>query len=67
MLKYLNGQEKERCRSLWEEAFPEDSQSFVDYYFKEKMKDYYTELSKLNEKAHKMESKIAGNLKELFE
>ena len=39
MLKYLNGQEKERCRSLWEEAFPEDSQSFVDYYFKEKMKD----------------------------
>ena len=30
------------------------------------MRDYYTELSKLNEEAHKLESKIAENLKELF-
>lgn len=35
--------------------------------FKEKMIAYYTELSKLNEEAHKLESKIAENLKELFE
>lgn len=35
--------------------------------FKEKMMDYYTELTKLNEEAHKLESKIAENLKELFQ
>ena len=29
---------KKRCRSLWEEAFPEDSASFVDYYMEEKDK-----------------------------
>lgn len=34
--------------------------------FKQRMKAYYTELSKLNEEAHELESKIAENLKELF-
>lgn len=39
MLRYLAKAEKGLCRELWEEAFPEDSQSFDDYYFSEKMKD----------------------------
>lgn len=39
MIRYLKQQEKERCRLLWEEAFPEESKSFNDYYFQEKMKD----------------------------
>lgn len=38
-VRYLSSSEKERCRSLWEEAFPEDSAAFVDYYMKEKTKD----------------------------
>lgn len=39
MIRYLEQEEKGRTRELWEEAFPEDSPSFVDYYYKEKMKD----------------------------
>lgn len=39
MIRYLEQEEKGRTRELWEEAFPEDSCSFVDYYYKEKMKD----------------------------
>ena len=39
MIRYLEQEEKGRTRKLWEEAFPEDSQSFVDYYYKEKMEN----------------------------
>jgi len=39
MLRYLAKEEKGLCRELWEEAFPEDSQAFDDYYFSEKLKD----------------------------
>ncbi|MGL5436780.1 MAG: GNAT family N-acetyltransferase [Lachnospiraceae bacterium] len=39
MISYLNNRQKEECRELWEEAFPEDSKAFDDYYFKEKTKD----------------------------
>lgn len=39
MIRYLETGEKTGCRSLWEEAFPEDSRQFDDYYFAEKMKD----------------------------
>ncbi|MDD3252893.1 MAG: GNAT family N-acetyltransferase [Lachnospiraceae bacterium] len=39
MLKYLDMEEKGRSRDLWEEAFPEDSKAFDDYYFSEKLKD----------------------------
>lgn len=39
MISYLNNQNKQECRKLWEEAFPQDSQSFIDYYFSEKIKD----------------------------
>jgi hypothetical protein len=38
-VKYLSGTEKLESRSLWEEAFPEDSQSFGDYYYAEKVKN----------------------------
>lgn len=34
--------------------------------FKNKMLEYYTALSKLNEEAHSLEDKIAANLQELF-
>lgn len=39
VIEYLEGQHKQRCRRLWEEAFPEDSKEFCDYYFREKIKD----------------------------
>lgn len=39
MIRYLETREKSGCRNLWEEAFPEDSRQFDDYYFAEKMKD----------------------------
>lgn len=39
MIRYLDEREKLRSRKLWEEAFPEDSRSFDDYYFAEKLKD----------------------------
>lgn len=39
MIRYLETGEKDVCRDLWEEAFPEDSREFGDYYFAEKMKD----------------------------
>lgn len=38
-MRYLKQEEKEWCRPLWKEAFPEDSAAFTDYYFREKMKD----------------------------
>lgn len=39
MERYLKGQEKLESRDLWEEAFPEDSKAFDDYYFDDKLKD----------------------------
>lgn len=36
-MRYLRQEEFGRCRPLWEEAFPEDSRSFGDYYFKQKL------------------------------
>lgn len=39
MLKYLDRKEKESSRDLWEEAFPEDSKTFDDYYFSKKIKE----------------------------
>lgn len=38
-MAYLKQNEKNRSRDLWMEAFPEDSQSFQDYYYEEKIKD----------------------------
>ncbi|MGN0157951.1 MAG: GNAT family N-acetyltransferase [Brotaphodocola sp.] len=38
-MRYLDASERKLCRELWEEAFPEDSESFCDYYFEEKLKD----------------------------
>ena len=39
MIKYLEENEKSLTKSLYKEAFFEDSQSFVDYYYDEKLKD----------------------------
>ena len=38
-IRYLNQEEKERSRKLWEECFPEDSARFLDYYYQEKCRD----------------------------
>lgn len=38
-MRYLEQNEKGKTRVLWEEAFPEDSKSFDDYYYREKVKD----------------------------
>ena len=39
MIRYLTEEERRLSRDLWEEAFPEDSRSFDDYYFSEKIKE----------------------------
>lgn len=39
MIRYLETEEKGCTRALWNEAFPEDSSQFCEYYFKEKTKD----------------------------
>ncbi|MCI8660242.1 MAG: GNAT family N-acetyltransferase [Lachnospiraceae bacterium] len=39
MIRYLKNEEKQVCKELWEEAFPEDSREFVAYYFEEKVRD----------------------------
>lgn len=39
MIRYLTGEEKQTSRWLWQEAFPEDSQGFIDYYYKRKTAD----------------------------
>lgn len=38
MIKYLENQEKKETKDLWREAFPEDSEEFLDYYDQKKMK-----------------------------
>ena len=39
MIRYLGPEEKQLCRPLWEEAFPEDTREFLDNYFERKMKE----------------------------
>ena len=39
MIKYLNQKEKTLTKPLYKEAFFEDSDSFVNYYYEEKLKD----------------------------
>lgn len=38
-LRYADDEEKQLCRILWHEAFPDDSVPFADYYYQEKVKD----------------------------
>lgn len=39
MIRYLNRDEYGKCIPLWKEAFPEDSEAFLDYYFGKKILD----------------------------
>lgn len=39
MIRYLRQDEKRKTQGLWNEAFPEDSESFREYYYQEKAKD----------------------------
>ena len=39
MIRYLDNREKGLTKELWREAFPEDSEDFLDYYDHEKMKE----------------------------
>ncbi len=38
-LRYLSAEEKASTRSLYEEAFPEDTERFVDFYYQYKTRD----------------------------
>ena len=38
-IRYLDIEEKEKSRQLYETSFPEDSEEFVDYYYSEKCAD----------------------------
>ena len=38
-IKKLEAEERQNTRALYEEVFSEDSKSFVDYYYEEKVKD----------------------------
>ena len=37
MIRYLEREEYGKCRPLWQEAFPDESKAFTDYYFREKI------------------------------
>lgn len=39
MIRYLEESEKGKCRALWQEAFPEDREGFLKYYFNWKTAD----------------------------
>lgn len=39
MLKYLNHNEKNDTRTIWENIFKEDTKQFLDYYYEHKNKD----------------------------
>ncbi len=39
VLTYLDEDEKDETRPLWHMCFPEDSESFVDYYYRDKTTD----------------------------
>lgn len=39
MLKYLSNNEKYKTKKLYKQAFYSDSDKFIDYYYKEKIKD----------------------------
>ena len=39
VLTYLNAEDKDETKHLWHMCFPEDSESFIEYYYKEKTKD----------------------------
>lgn len=39
IIRYLDREERAKTRSLYEECFPEDTGVFVDYYYREKIKD----------------------------
>jgi predicted acetyltransferase len=38
MIRYLKQEEKTNCRALWESVFDEDSKSFIDYYFSDRVR-----------------------------
>lgn len=38
-IRYLTSAEKDKSRRLYEDAFPEDSEEFVEYYYTEKCRD----------------------------
>ena len=39
VLTYLDAEDKDETKHLWHMCFPEDSESFIEYYYKEKTKD----------------------------
>lgn len=39
VLTYLGAEDKDETKHLWHMCFPEDSESFIEYYYKEKTKD----------------------------
>ena len=39
VLTYLDAEDKDETKHLWDMCFPEDSESFIEYYYKEKTKD----------------------------
>lgn len=39
VLTYLDAEDKNETKHLWHMCFPEDSESFIEYYYKEKTKD----------------------------
>lgn len=41
LIKILDNIEKDTTRKIWEKIFTEDTQDFLDYYYKEKTKDNY--------------------------
>ncbi|MEG0988386.1 MAG: GNAT family N-acetyltransferase [Clostridium sp.] len=45
---YISGLEADETRKLWHDCFPEDSESFMNYYYEEKVKDNQLLIKKQN-------------------
>ena len=54
-IRKLETEEKQNTKKLYEEVFSEDSKSFVDYYYEEKLKD--------NQTIYRIYEKASGKIK----
>lgn len=60
MIRYLRQEEKRDTLPLWREAFPEDSESFLEYYYREKARDNRI-LAAVDEEGRRIEAMVHLN------
>ena len=60
MIRYLRQEEKRRTLPLWREAFYQDSEAFLEYYYREKTRDNRI-LAKVEEETGRIVSMVHRN------